>query len=183
MATQFRFFQAKLRNIYRNPSCPPAVFRLVPPPICRRISARLILEIDVGKLLAVVIAHDIAGVQFLDRQGRREAAEGMARRSWYYRVAVKLIFVIFGILGASAAQAQNAPWCLQTSSLGGYQSCTYATFEQCLVDRAAKNGFCTQNSTYRLASHSAALARHYPILFGLTPDGRRFRVFDLHPMR
>ena len=72
----------------------------------------------------------------------------MARRSWYYRVAVKLVLVIFGILGASAAQAQNAPWCLQTSSLGGYQSCTYATFEQCLVDRAAKNGFCTQNSTY-----------------------------------
>jgi hypothetical protein len=76
----------------------------------------------------------------------------MARRSWYYRVAVNLIFVIFGILGASAAQAQNAPWCLQTSSLGGYQSCTYATFEQCLVDRAAKNGFCTQNSTYQPGS-------------------------------
>src|SRR6516164_6897216 len=82
--------------------------------------------------------------------GKRQAR--MARRSWYYRVAVKLIFVIFGILGASAAQAQNAPWCLQTSSLGGYQSCTYATFEQCLVDRAAKNGFCTQNSTYQPGS-------------------------------
>ena len=40
--------------------------------------------------------------------GKRQAR--MARRSWYYRVAVKLIFVIFGILGASAAQAQNAPW-------------------------------------------------------------------------
>src|SRR5215471_12442891 len=82
--------------------------------------------------------------------GKRRA--GIARRAWYYRVAVKLIFVIFGILGASAAQAQNAPWCLQTSSLGGYQSCTYATFEQCLVDRAAKNGFCTQNSTYQPGS-------------------------------
>src|SRR6516162_2214574 len=85
-------------------------------------------------------------------QGSGKRRAGMARRSWYYRVAVKLIFVIFGILGASAAQAQNAPWCLQTSSLGGYQSCTYATFEQCLVDRAAKNGFCTQNSTYRPGS-------------------------------
>ena len=95
------------------------------------------------------VFDDKTGLQFLDRPGRREATEGMARRSWYYRVAVKLIFVIFGILGASAAQAQNAPWCLQTSSLGGYQSCTYATFEQCLVDRAAKNGFCTQNSTMR----------------------------------
>ena len=28
--------------------------------------ARLILEIDVGKLLAVVVAHDIASVQFLE---------------------------------------------------------------------------------------------------------------------
>jgi hypothetical protein len=64
----------------------------------------------------------------------------------------KLLLVVFGILFASAAHAQNAPWCLQTSSLGGYQSCTYATFEQCLVDRAAKNGFCTQNSTYHLGS-------------------------------
>ena len=87
-----------------------------------------------------------------DQRGGKRRVSGMARRSWYYRVAVKLIFVIFGILGASAAQAQNAPWCLQTSSLGGYQSCTYATFEQCLVDRAAKNGFCTQNSTYRPGS-------------------------------
>jgi hypothetical protein len=99
--------------------------------------------------------HDKAGVLFLDRPGRREAAGGHARGVRlirYYRFAVKLIPVIFGILGASAAQAQNAPWCLQTSSLGGYQSCTYATFEQCLVDRAAKNGFCTQNSTYQPAS-------------------------------
>ena len=29
---------------------------------------------------------------------------------------------------------------------------TYATFEQCLVDRQAKNGFCTQNSTYQPSS-------------------------------
>ena len=93
-----------------------------------------------------------SGVTSTDQGGGKRRVSGMARRSWYYRVAVKLIFVIFGILGASAAQAQNAPWCLQTSSLGGYQSCTYATFEQCLVDRAAKNGFCTQNSTYQPGS-------------------------------
>jgi hypothetical protein len=67
-------------------------------------------------------------------------------------VAMKLILVIFGMLGAGAAQAQNAPWCLQSSSLGGYQSCTYATFQQCLVDRTGKNGFCTQNSTYQQSS-------------------------------
>jgi hypothetical protein len=32
------------------------------------------IEIDVGELLAVVIAHDKARVQFLDRPRRREAA-------------------------------------------------------------------------------------------------------------
>src|SRR6516164_9684476 len=83
-------------------------------------------------------------------QGGGKRRAGMARRSWYYRVAVKLIFVIFGILGASAAQAQNAPWCLQSSSDGSLH-CTYATFQQCLVDRQAENGFCTQNSTYQPA--------------------------------
>ena len=32
----------------------------------RRSTARLILEIDTGKLLSVVVAHDIAGVLFFD---------------------------------------------------------------------------------------------------------------------
>ena len=45
------------------------------------------------------------------------------------------------MLSASTAQAQNAPWCLQSSTLDGSLRCTYATFEQCLVDRQAKNGF------------------------------------------
>jgi hypothetical protein len=29
---------------------------------------------------------------------------------------VKLILVVVGILGACTAQAQNAPWCLQSSA-------------------------------------------------------------------
>ncbi len=65
---------------------------------------------------------------------------------------MKLILVVFGILTASAAHAQNAPWCLQSSALDGTLRRTYATFEQCLVDRQAKNGFCTQNSTYQPSS-------------------------------
>jgi hypothetical protein len=68
--------------------------------------------------------------------------------------AVKFVLVICGLLSASAAQAQNAPWCLQSSALDGSLRCTYATFEQCLVDRQAKNGFCTQNSTYQASSPS-----------------------------
>ena len=40
----------------------------------RRPSPRLILEINVRKLLTVVVAHDKAGGLFFDRPGRREAA-------------------------------------------------------------------------------------------------------------
>jgi hypothetical protein len=42
----------------------------------RRVEgARLILEIDIGKLLSVTVAHDEAGVVvFLDSPGWREAA-------------------------------------------------------------------------------------------------------------
>ena len=36
----------------------------------------LILEVDIGERLAVVVAHDKAGVQFLDSSGRREVASG-----------------------------------------------------------------------------------------------------------
>jgi hypothetical protein len=42
---------------------------------------RLILEIDIGKLLAVVVANDEAGiVVYLDIPGRREAAGGHSVR-------------------------------------------------------------------------------------------------------
>jgi hypothetical protein len=63
---------------------------------------------------------------------------------------VKLILVILGILGASAARAQNAPWCLQSSSESS-QQCTYASFQQCLADRVGTE-FCIQNSTYRAST-------------------------------
>ena len=41
--------------------------------------AGFILEIDIRKLLAVVVAHDKAGGQFLDGPGRREAARRQSR--------------------------------------------------------------------------------------------------------
>jgi len=40
----------------------------------RRASPRLVLEVDVGKLLAVVVAHHKAGGLFFDGPRRREAA-------------------------------------------------------------------------------------------------------------
>ena len=43
--------------------------------------SRLILEIDVGELLTVVVAHDEAGiVVFFDRPQRREAASRWNKR-------------------------------------------------------------------------------------------------------
>jgi hypothetical protein len=44
--------------------------------LCGRSPARLLLEIDIGELLSVVVAHDKAGAQLLDRPERREAAFG-----------------------------------------------------------------------------------------------------------
>ena len=52
---------------------PSGSFSPRPAPICRRISARLVLEMDVGKLLTVVIAPDEARLLFFDGPGRREA--------------------------------------------------------------------------------------------------------------
>jgi len=67
---------------------------------------------------------------------------------------MKIILVIFAILDASVgtARAQNAPWCWQSDAFDGGQSCVYATFQQCLVDRQFLNGFCTQISTYSSTS-------------------------------
>ena len=65
---------------------------------------------------------------------------------------VKLILVIFGVLVAGAAHAQNAPWCLQSSNESS-QRCTYASFQQCLADRVGTE-FCIQNSTYQASTPS-----------------------------
>ena len=44
-------------------------------------SLRLLLEIDVGKLLPVIVPHDEAGVvEFFDSPGRREAATSFPKR-------------------------------------------------------------------------------------------------------
>jgi Protein of unknown function (DUF3551) len=61
---------------------------------------------------------------------------------------MKLILVVFGILTATAAHAQNAPWCLQPSGDNSLH-CVYATFQQCLADRTGGSDFCIQNSTYQ----------------------------------
>jgi len=41
------------------------------------VAAERLLEIDIGRLLPAGVAHDKAGVQFLDGPGRRETAGGV----------------------------------------------------------------------------------------------------------
>jgi hypothetical protein len=78
-----RFFDlASLNNstTYHDPS------RLVlAKQLGRRSPARLILEINVSELLPAVVAHDKAGIQFLDGPGRPEAADAEAITSYCQR--------------------------------------------------------------------------------------------------
>jgi Protein of unknown function (DUF3551) len=112
------------------------------------VISTVVLMLVAALVVAVVVSA--SGVVGIDRRPRRrEAARGMRLSSnqGIIGVAVKLILVIFGILSVSAAQAQNAPWCLSTPWDGSLH-CTYATFQQCLADRTG-SGFCIQNSTYQ----------------------------------
>ncbi|MGC2123005.1 MAG: DUF3551 domain-containing protein [Xanthobacteraceae bacterium] len=51
------------------------------------------------------------------------------------------------------AQAQNGPWCAHYD-FGSDETvnCSYFSFQQCLYDVRGVGGFCSQNSTYGLAS-------------------------------
>jgi hypothetical protein len=70
-----------------------------------RSPTRFILEIDIGERLAAVIAHDKAGVQFVDRPGRREAVSCHGtvvcgdRNVWQHRRVV--------LVGAKNVRLQN----------------------------------------------------------------------------
>src|SRR6516165_2217587 len=66
-------FPGKTSQYLPQSVVPSGSFSPRPGPICRRISARLVLEMDVGKLLTVVIAPDEARLLFFDGPGRREA--------------------------------------------------------------------------------------------------------------
>jgi hypothetical protein len=65
---------------------------------------------------------------------------------------MRLLLIIVGIVSATilfgaSAGAQNAPWCMQSSTESS-QRCIYATFQQCSADRVGTE-FCIQNSTYQ----------------------------------
>jgi hypothetical protein len=55
-----------------------------------------------------------------------------------------------GALAATAAHAQNYPWCSQyTGSMGGSMNCGFSTYAQCMANVSGIGGFCIRNDTYQ----------------------------------
>jgi hypothetical protein len=59
--------------------------------------------------------------------------------------------LIASAAAATAAQAQNYPWCAQYggAGMGGAMNCGFSTYRQCMADVSGIGGFCQQNNTYR----------------------------------
>ncbi len=57
---------------------------------------------------------------------------------------------IIGLAGAAtAAQAQNYPWCADYGGeMGGSSNCGFSTFEQCMAALSGMGGFCNRNTQY-----------------------------------
>ncbi len=50
---------------------------------------------------------------------------------------------------ATAAQAQNYPWCAVYGGRGGGgENCGFTTFEQCMATLWGMGGFCNRNTQY-----------------------------------
>ena len=68
----------------------------------------------------------------------------------------QLVFVLAVLAGAtvvgSPAQAQNYPWCLQSSAFEGGENCGFVTWDQCMATRLGMGGFCAANPDYRAAA-------------------------------
>jgi len=63
---------------------------------------------------------------------------------------MKSLFVLSAIAAtmlATAANAQNYPWCALYRD--GVWNCGFTTFQQCEATRSGNGGFCIQNNTYQ----------------------------------
>jgi Protein of unknown function (DUF3551) len=63
------------------------------------------------------------------------------------------LFVVSSIIGlagaATAAQAQNYPWCAYYGSgMGGSSNCGFSTYGQCMAALSGNGGFCNRNTQY-----------------------------------
>jgi hypothetical protein len=66
------------------------------------------------------------------------------------RFALLLGIAAGSIFVATAADAQNYPWCAQYSGgMGGAMNCGFSTFTQCQADVSGIGGFCIRNNTYQ----------------------------------
>jgi hypothetical protein len=66
---------------------------------------------------------------------------------------MRTLFVLGAIAAtilATAAWAQNYPWCALYKE--GAVNCGFTTFQQCLATVSGSGGLCTQNTTYQPAS-------------------------------
>ncbi len=75
---------------------------------------------------------------------------GAARSNVIKVLALALAGAAIGGFGATAAHAQNYPWCSQYSgSMGGSMNCGFSTWEQCQANVSGIGGFCIRNDTYQ----------------------------------
>jgi len=56
---------------------------------------------------------------------------------------------------AVPAQAQNYPWCLQSSAYEGGENCGFSTYDQCMASRLGIGGFCQANTQYQTSGAPA----------------------------
>jgi hypothetical protein len=65
------------------------------------------------------------------------------------RLAAATILVTAAAGFAVPAQAQDYPWCLQSSAYEGGENCGFSTYDQCMASRLGIGGFCQANTQYR----------------------------------
>lgn len=66
---------------------------------------------------------------------------------------MRSLFILSAIVAtvlATAAKAQNYPWCALYKE--GAVNCGFTTFQQCLATVIGSGGLCTQNTTYQAPS-------------------------------
>lgn len=66
------------------------------------------------------------------------------------RRLLPMLAVFAGLATATAAQAQNYPWCAQYSgNMGGAMNCGFSSFDQCMATARGMGAFCVQNTLYQ----------------------------------
>jgi hypothetical protein len=63
--------------------------------------------------------------------------------------ALRLGIFLAAIGAASAAKAQNYPWCEYLGGeMGGARNCGFISFDQCMLSASGNGGDCRQNTQY-----------------------------------